>query len=412
MVLNILKRRKRTSDLPQHHSQGLFRQSSQGSAVDNNQFKAEQQKPFDYPSLTWDTLKRKRRERRESSLAESCVEEKDKEARRHSERYRSSPTLFQLRNDTAYERKKTVPKRLNETTWNTTGSLITLNFSSDDKKIIEETSYEDTEYEDTDDTLAHDDSGYYCDSDSGVSSLYDTINSSYTKSIQDSENEKDNSKCSEKSSSQYKISVENLEPALQHILTRDYRRTVRSEVFGLSLDLSSELPSSTIAQGFPLHSCCKNHLARAVINRQEELNKYSLQLREEIRSIDDKLSDLEEELKEVVTDAELKVFRRSVDQISAIVNLVFGLELRLSDAVYGTNPSMDHTRLCEAGGMKDRHDQSLHTVHTIVRERLGVHKLLTFRAAVRSKQRVLAIHRICKTEIYYVQALTNILTLF
>ena len=283
----------------------------------------------------------------------------------------------------------------------TAGSLITLNFSSDKEKIIKETAYEDTDPNDTNDLLNLNDSGYYCDSDSGVSSLYDTINNQNSIiSINDSEEEyQELEKCSQNLNKSF---LENLDPSLLHIFTRDYNRIVKSEKFSLKLDISSKLSSSP---NFFLSCCCKKHLARLVIARQKELNNDSVILSEELKTIDNNLQDFEQELKDVVSDAELKILQRTIDQISAIVNLVFGLELRLSEG--RENPR----RLCEASSIKDRHDDSLHRIGGIVRDRLGVSRMINFRRLVKNKQRNICTYKCIKMELYYVQTLINLVTL-
>ena len=283
----------------------------------------------------------------------------------------------------------------------TTGSLITLNFSSDENKIIKETAYEDTEHDDTHNIHSNDDSGYYYDSDSGVSSLYDTINTQNSiRSINDSDEEtKEIKNCSQNLN---KTVFQNLDPSLLHIFTRDYNKTVTSEKFSLKLDISSRLPSSP---NFFLDCCCKKHLARLVIARQKELNNDSLLLSEELKTIDKNLFDFEEELKNAMSDSELKLFWRTIDQITAIVNLVFGLELRLSEG------RDDPGRLCEASDLKARHDDSLHRIGGIVRDRLGVSRMITFRRLVKNKQRNICTHKCIKMELYYVQTLLNLVTL-
>jgi len=402
MVLNILKKKKRVSDVQllynTGHSPGQFRQDNNTcEIIDNNQ-----QKHYNYPSLTWDTLKRKRRQNREYSRAKSCVvDDRGNGAGRPYERYRSSPDLSQNHYRGKDEKRKQLCKGLKETNWSTTGSLITLNFSSDEDRILKEIAYEDTEHDDAKAILSHDDSGYYCDSDSGVSSLYDTINThnSMISIINSEEENQELEKCSQRLNKSF---LQNLDPFLLHIFTRDFNRTVTSEKFSLKLDISSRLPSSP---NFFLDCCCKKHLARRVIARQKELNNDSLLLTEELKTIDKNLHDLEEELKNTVSDSELKLFQRTVDQISAIVNLVFGLELRLSEG------RDDPGRLCEASDLKARHDDSLHRIGGIVRDRLGVSRMITFRRLVKNKQRNICTHKCIKLELYYVQTLLNLVNL-
>ena len=101
----------------------------------------------------------------------------------------------------------------------------------------------------------------------------------------------------------------------------------------------------------------------------------------------------------------LKLFWRAIDQITAIVNLVFGLELRLSEG------RDDPGRLCEASDLKARHDDSLHRIGGIVRDRLGVSRMITFRRLVKNKQRNICTYKCIKMELYYVQTLFDLVNL-
>ena len=76
----------------------------------------DQQKHYNYPSLTWDTLKRKRRQNREYSRTKSCVvDERVNGAERPYERYRSSPDLSQNNCRGKDEKRKQLWKGLKET---------------------------------------------------------------------------------------------------------------------------------------------------------------------------------------------------------------------------------------------------------------------------------------------------------
>ena len=133
------------------------------------------------------------------------------------------------------------------TAWNTTGSLITLNLSSLDRKIrSEENSYQECESGVSDETLAHDDSGYYGDSDSGVSSLYETINRQ--EQIQESarhnpiiRQQDEEGQCVNISKDNKKLILQKLNPSLQHIFNRSHRRRNKSDEFGFELDVLEKL---------------------------------------------------------------------------------------------------------------------------------------------------------------------------
>ena len=85
----------------------------------------DQQKHYNYPSLTWDTLKRKRRQNREYSRAKSCVvDDRGNGAGRPYERYRSSPDLSQNHCRGKDEKRKQLWKGLKETSKYRNISLI------------------------------------------------------------------------------------------------------------------------------------------------------------------------------------------------------------------------------------------------------------------------------------------------
>ena len=126
-------------------------------------------------------------------------------------------------------------------------------------------------------------------------------------------------------------------------------------------------------------------------------------MNEELLTVDTRLANLENELSKSADSGELNLFLRTVDQISVIVNLVFGLEQRLDDAC--TNSSVLRIRLSEARYIKQRHQDSLLTVARIVRDRLGIASHLSLRSQVRNKQRGICMARVVKREIYWVETI-------
>jgi hypothetical protein len=294
--------------------------------------------------------------------------------------------------------------------WNTAGSLITLNLSAEDKKIIiEENIYQEFKSVDTEDTLAHDDSGNYGDSDSGVSSLYETINRQETQGSNRLNpfirQQDDEGQCEEISK---KHILHKLDPTLQHIFTRGHKRTIKSEEFGFELNILEELYFSAERDACDLDkTCCKRHLTQVLRTRQALLNHKYSELSEELQTVDNNLANLENELSKCANASELKLFRRTIDQISVITNLVFGLEQRLDEGC--TISSVLRLRLSEARYIKQRHQDSLCTVGRIVRDRLGIERQLVLRGQVRNKQRGIVMARIVKREIYWVETMIKII---
>ena len=174
---------------------------------------------------------------------------------------------------------------------------------------------------------------------------------------------------------------------MQHIFNRDHKRTIQSEEFGFELDILNEMYFSDDSD---YRTCCKRHLTQVLRTRQALLNQKYSELSEELQTVDTNLANLENELSKSASAGELKLFRRTVDQISVIVNLVFGLELRLCD-ILCTNSSVLRIRLSEARYIKQRHEDSLCTVGRIVRDRLGIATQLELWGHVRNKRRGICI---------------------
>ena len=137
------------------------------------------------------------------------------------------------------------------------------------------------------------------------------------------------------------------------------------------------------------------------------LSSESYKFSQELIIIDKQLGYLENDLTEKAIAMELKIFRRTVDKISPIVNLVFSLEIRLSEkATLNHDPiltSVLRRRLNEGRDIKDRHENSLLTVGRIVRVRLGISRHISYSSIIRNKQRVIALSRILKMEMKYAE---------
>ena len=129
---------------------------------------------------------------------------------------------------------------------------------------------------------------------------------------------------------------------------------------------------------------------------------------EELQTVDKNLANLKNEVSKNASAGELKLFQRTVDQISVIVNFVFGLELRLCD-ILCANSSVLRIRLSEARYIKHRHEDSLCTVGRIVRDRLGIATQLRLRGHARNMQRGICMARIVKREIYWVETMIKLI---
>ena len=132
-------------------------------------------------------------------------------------------------------------------------------------------------------------------------------------------------------------------------------------------------------------------------------------LRDNFQKVDQKLS-LKADLKEILK------YKRYVDKIDQIVNLVFGLEIRLQDAKNADDNSYNiqilSRRLVEACSIKSSHDISLQTVGRIVMDRLGYSSQMGFCKAVRWSKENGCKLRIVSQEIYYCQTQIKLINMF
>ena len=197
------------------------------------------------------------------------------------------------------------------------------------------------------------------------------------------------------------VVLQNLDPSLLHIFMRDYKRTIKSEQFGFEFDLLAEL--NMPEESDDVDTCCKRHLIELVMRRQKLLNLTLSNLNKELASVDNNLATLETLLAKTATASEVKLFVRSVSKISVIVNLIFGLQLRLCDYSPTISLSMVRRRLSEASDIKLLHDISLHTMGRIVRDRLGVVRQMECRHMVKNKQKLGCKIKIVKMELHYLE---------
>jgi hypothetical protein len=112
-----------------------------------------------------------------------------------------------------------------------------------------------------------------------------------------------------------------------------------------------------------------------LVQNQNELLLLKNKLEDENHVFTKKFQEIDKELSMRANLNEVLKFRRYVDQLEQIVNLVYGLEIRIQDAkqVMGIpyNLSMLSRRLEDARRIKERHDQSLLSIEIIVKDRLG-----------------------------------------
>ena len=107
---------------------------------------------------------------------------------------------------------------------------------------------------------------------------------------------------------------------------------------------------------------------------------------------------------------------KTIFELEQIVNLVFGLEIRIEDAKQVAeipyNFSMLRRRLEDARDLKDRHGHSLLTVERIVKDRLGDSTQIRFREIKRLSETNICNRKMVVHELYICHLQFKLINLF
>ena len=129
-----------------------------------------------------------------------------------------------------------------------------------------------------------------------------------------------------------------------------------------------------------------------------------------------KLKEIDKELSMRADLKEVLKFRRYVDQLDQIVNLVFGLEIRIQDAKHVSeiphNLSKLSRRLEDAREIKDRHDHRLLLVEMIVKDRLRDSTQIRFREIKRLRETNICNRKMVVHQLYICDMQFKLINLF
>jgi len=373
--------------------------------------------------------------------------------------YRSSPSIlgpdlnFKTVNKRRSEGDKYFPSLLETgadvlqyTNWDTYGSLITLNFGDDDRIYkpefkqrdqfpqVKETNgfmenstiipTSDCESDIYEELTENEDSGTFCDSDSGISSLYETIikyqslpgtssnRNSFVlpETIKETDHELDNDNVSLENHLQ-KLKVD---PKLVHIFQRNYIMVYTSHVFAMEFDVLTKVPvwNNSLIRVQENVSEIKRAMLKTVTRQQQFLRTTLTRMKTEKATVDDFLRSLADCLINDASNKLVKKYNRFVDQIDSLVNLLYGLELKIANLSNSGKPMNDvdqwKTRLQEALAIKVMHDESLN----MIVNHLETNNQHLFRDQIKLKQKLICEIRLLNQELYYLEMQLRILFMY
>jgi len=369
--------------------------------------------------------------------------------------YRSSPSLLgpDFKSKAVNKRKsegdKYFPNQLETgsdvlqyTNWDTYGSLITLNFGEDDRVVktefvrseslsrrifqngflnrssVIQSECESNIYEEYGE---NEDSGTFCDSDSGISSLYETIMKYQTlpstsnnrnsfvwqQTIEEADLELgDNDTASANYLEKLRIDSE-----LVHIFQRNYKTIYTSRAFAMEFDILTEVPmsSNNLAREQESVPEIKQGMLKMVTGQQKTLETMLTKRKTEKEEVDDSIRQLVDML---IKGEDRKIYNklnRHIDQIDSLVNLVFGLELKTAET-RKTPDVIDlyKNRLEEALVIKKMHDDNFN----VIVKYFETNNKLLLEVKIRLKQKLICEIRLLKQELYYLEMQPKIMLKF
>ena len=263
--------------------------------------------------------------------------------------------------------------------WAGESSLITLDIVENrSTKVGEEELYDLGDFgEDTND------SGYYCDSDSGVSSLYETIKGIHSDADAHSEHELE---------SFIKIlNILEVNTRLHHLF---FTRHYSSKVYGIDVTYESILDSLTKIKNRKL---LRKALLNKILNRQKELLLEKKLLDNEKQVLLQRLVLLNKTLANEIRLQKLQKIWSRIEVEEDVVNLVWGLEMRIlekrSALIDRKQIELIEWKLEEAMSIKIKHDENIAEVEEFL-ESLGNEVALEFKSILRNRR-----ENICKTKV-------------
>jgi len=339
-----------------------------------------------------------------------------------------------------FSQLETGPEVLKYTNWETFGSLITINFGVDDSEYklskknndtfdhAKETKgfeeHSDCESDIYEELSMNEDSSNYCDSDSGISSLYETIikyqalsSNSYNRycsilpqTIKKNGEELDNNNFFI-TNLLHKLKVD---PRLFYIFQRNYTLVYTSHVFGMKFDVLTKVPAwnKNLVGTRENLAEIKRELFRKVTRQQQFLRGMMTRLKTDKTNADGLLKIIGDSLANGANNKVVKKYNRYIDQSDCLVHLIFGLELKIAN-ISNSGKAMQEEdmwkhKLEEATEMKVMHDEQL---NHIVNHLDPMNKLL-LRDQIRLKQKYICETRLVNLELYYLDMMLRIIFMY
>jgi len=329
---------------------------------------------------------------------------------------------------------------LQYTNWDTFGSVITLNFGDEfsarqhfnKRKSFsngrESHSFQNTFIEATSDCDSdiyedinwNEDSGNYYDSDSGISSLYETIikyqtlprttcnrNSFVLPKTIDENEESDN----ENNFLDHNLEKLKVDPKLFHLFHRNYRAVHTSAVFAMDFDV---LTRASVITNHVItlrgnSSEIKRTLLKAVTKQQQVFSSLIKKMKAEKADVDNSLRFIEEYLVNEADNVIVKKYNRFLDQTDSLVNLIFGLELKIANLLNSSNNANPwKVRLEEAIMIKDMHDETFH----LILNQLDASNQCVLKDGLELKRKLICEIRIVNQELFYLEMQLRILFMY
>ena len=156
----------------------------------------------------------------------------------------------------------------------------------------------------------------------------------------------------------------------------------------------------------------KRAMLKTVTRQQQFLRAKVTRMKAEKASVDDLLKSLEDCL---ISDASSNIvtkYKRFIDQIDSLVNLLFGLELKIENYQNSGNSTNDadlwKNRLEEAILIQVIHDETFN----VIVNHLDASNQFLFRDQIKSKQKLICELRLVNQELYYLEMQLKILFMY
>ena len=305
------------------------------------------------------------------------------------------------------------------TDWDSYGSLITLHIGadSDSSAYIPTSDCESDIYEELPE---NEDSATFCDSDSGIYSLYETIikyqavpaTSSHRNSFVLPETITENDELDNKN-----LFLETLlqklkvDPTLFHVFQRSYRTTHASDVFAMKFDVLSKIPvwNNHIVREQETTSEIKRALMRTVTRQQQVLRTMMTRMKAEKAAVDDSLQLLQDSLINMKHSKIVTKYNRFLDQMDSLVNLIFGIELKIANLSSSSKNAIQwNSRLEEAIMIKAMHDETF----SIIMTNLDASNQCLLCDGLKLKQKLICEMRLVNQELHYLELQLKILFMY